>query len=328
MTRKQSYNLFIIFLLFLCRPVFSDILYDASVLERAGQLDNAVGLYESWLSDNKGDERFSEILFHCSSIIESVEDSLALLFKYEKYIVDTQLQTFNLYIAQTYELISQYSKSAEFYRKASKNSDGNINYDIFIKYILLNYQMGNVPAMSVLNSILLSNVSSRTYVDSLIFKAELLKYEGKLSEAEMILQQSNYKNSYPEIRLALWEIYLLQNNLSAAEYLLKTMENDFPDSVELAIMNGEILKMIRLSDFFLTGMLSPNSVKSYIQVGSFSKQENIRAFSEKLTEMELDYFYISKNNITKIIISSELPSSELLSQLKKEGIEGFSIDYQ
>ena len=142
--------------------------------------------------------------------------------------------------------------------------------------------MGSIPEMSILNSILLSNVSSRTYVDSLIFKAELLKYGGELTDAESILQQRDYKNTYPEIGLALWEIYLLQDNLLAADQLFELMENEFPDSIELAIMKGEILKMIRLSDFFLTGIKSHNSVQSYVQVGSFSKQENIRALSEKL----------------------------------------------
>jgi SPOR domain len=318
------YSLLIIFLI-TGHLVWSDPLYDASLFEREGNVSEAVRLYDQWLSENRVDSGFSDILFHCASIISSVDKSLEFLFKYENDVKDQNKQDYYLRIAQIYELIFQNKNASLYYEKASVNQEGNFNYEIYLKHLQLNYQMGEIPELSVLNDILLSNISSSVYVDALIFKTEILKYSGDLNRAESILQQSEHKGSFPEIQLALWEIYYLQNNYSAISSVLNYVKKQFPDSIELSIMEGEIRKLPRLSEFFIRK--EEISDKTYIQVGSFSNSENVRHQSESLKAAGFDFFYIAKENITKIIVVDSISYDQLLSLLKLKGFNGFRINY-
>jgi len=320
----QRYSLLII--LFIIRfPSWCDQLYDASLFEREGKVNSAIRLYESWLSENQSDPGFSDILFHCSSIISSTADSLEFLLKYEDDMQIEKKQDYYLRIAKIYELNFQKEEAARYYGKASINKAGNLNYEIYLKQLFLNYQMGDVPELTVLNNILLSNISSSVYVDALILKAEILKYRGDLRRAEMILQQSDYKLIHPEIHLALWEIYILENNNSAIADLLDFMKKEFPDSIELSIMKGEIGKLPRLSDFFINNESSED--KSYIQVGTFSNSENLRNQSQLLKSNGFDFFYVTKENLTKIIVVDTMSSEQLLNNLRSKGISGFRIQY-
>jgi hypothetical protein len=166
--------------------------------------------------------------------------------------------------------------------------------------------------MEFVDTILLSNNDIQTYVKALIFKAELLKYSGDYNRAISILQQSEYRDFYPEILYALWEIYLLDNNISAANDIKDNLKNNFPDSIELSLIENKVDKMIRLSTLFLQSE-EIESDKTYIQVGSFSNIENIENMSERLRQFHYDFFFIKKDNATKIIVVDTY-NSELLSR--------------
>jgi len=331
LTGNQRFKICISLLLFLGRILVADTLYDASILEREGRIDDALVLYEQWLSENREDPDFTEILIYSASLISSVSDSLDFLFKHESFVNNEKRQIFNLRIARTYELIFQNYKAAEYYKKAARNRDGSLNYEYYLKYLSINYQQGNIPSMEIINNILLSETEEAVYIKALIFKAELLKYEGDNNGAIAILHQSEYLNIYPELQLALWEIHLLDNNYSAAAFILREMNEKFPDSIELQIMEGTVQKTTRISDLFLK---SADSVpvrepdKAYIQVGSFSNMDNAESLSEDLKSNHFEYFHITIDNITKVIVSDSSSPESLLSRLKEKGFIGFTIDYQ
>ena len=324
MRALQRYSLLLVIFIF-SFPVWSDQLYDASLLEREGNIQKAIQYYDLWLSENQSDPGFSDILFHCSSIISSTDNSLEFLLKYEEYIKNENRQNYYYRIAQIYELNFQKEEAALFYGKAAVNQNDNINYEIYLKQLLLNYQMGDIPELTVLNNILLSQISRTVYADALILKSEILKYRGDLQRAELILQQSEYKFLYPEIHLALWDIYILLNNNSAISDLLKFMKNEFPDSIELSIMEGEIQRLPRLSDLFIKKEIPEE--KSYVQVGTYSSSENIKVQSERLKSLGFDFFYIQNENLTKLIVVGNMSSEQLLNKLHSRNIEGFTIQY-
>lgn len=320
----KSYSI-VFFLLIINIPLWSDSLYDASVLEKNGEMDKAVDLYDLWLSENRTDPAFADILFHSASIIVSVDELLDFLFKYENFIENQEKQEYYAKIATVYELLFQNEKAAIYYKKAAINQQGIYNYKFYLKYLQVEYQMGKIPELSALNNMLLSNVTDSVYVDTLIFKAEILKYRGEISRAESLLQQSEFKEKYPELQLALWEIYLLQNNYAAISGVLSVMKSDFPRSIELSIMEDEIKKIPRLSDFFI--QQDSSLMKSYIQVGSYRNEENIRIQSEKLKKKSFDFFYITEKNLTKIIVVDSGTAAALLNKLQLNGFSGFTIDY-
>ena len=266
MTALQQFSLIILFLSS-GQLILAQNLYEASLLEKEGKIEQAVQIYDEWLASNSKDSRFSEVLIHCSSLISSVDDTLRLLMKYENFADNENKQDVYLKIAQTHELVFQYEKAAYYYEKASINSDGIRNYKIYLKYLLLNYQLGEIPLMSDLNDILLGSEGTQIHVDALLLKAELYKYEGNLNRAETLLQESRYSAFFPEIQLFLWEIHLLRNNLNAASQVLDLMKTNFPDSIELSLMEGKVGALPRLSHFFLPSQSSP--FQSYVQVGSF-----------------------------------------------------------
>jgi tetratricopeptide (TPR) repeat protein len=321
-------NFLFLFFFILGSAVIADTLYDAALMERSGRLEEAFQLYESWLIDNKDDPRFSDILFYTSSFITSVDMSLDFLIKFENDIDVKNRQRYYFRIAQLYEMSFQKYNASVYYEKASKNIDDTINFEYYLKFLTLNYQMGEIPSIDALNPILLSAKNTQVYTAALIFKAELLKYNGEMNSAITILEQSVYKDNSPEIQLALWDLYLLSNNIPAANEVIKTMKLHFPDSIELKIMKGDITKLVRLSDFFLTAGETVNSELYYIQVGTFSNPENISEVSRQLKDSGFEFFLIEENQNRKIIVvDSDLPEN-LLARLRKIGFDGFRINYQ
>ena len=103
------------------------------------------------------------------------------------------------------------------------------------------------------------------------------------------------------------------------------MKTNFPDSIELSLMEGKVGALPRLSHFFLPSQSSP--FQSYVQVGSFSNAENIKSLSDKLRLLNFDFFIITEKGLTKIIVTGNLPSDQLLTDLRAKGIEGFTIEY-
>lgn len=331
MKRNQRFKIFISLLLFLGQTIVADTLYDASILEREGRIDEALVLYEKWLSESTKDPEFTDILIYSASLINSVSDSLDYLFKYESLVDIEKRQIFYLRIARTYELIFQNYRAAEYYKKASRNRDGSLNNKYYLKYLSMDYQHGNIPSMDIVNNILLSETDEVVHIKALIFKAELLKYDGKINEAIAILHQSEYLNTYPELQLALWEAHLLDNNFPAAAFIIKEMKDQFPDSIELKIMEGKIQKTARISDFFLEfSNPAPDNEpdKAYVQVGSFSNIENASDLSEDLKKYNFEYFLFTVGNITKVIVVDSTSPEFLLSRLREKGFDGFKIDYQ
>ena len=326
MRRLSKISLYIIFILFPVNLVMADMLYDASQLEREGKYNEAINLYDSWLEEHKEDPRFLEVLFHSSSIIDTIDETLNFLKKYEDRVTSLKQQQLFLRIAQTYELAFQNEDASIYYEKASRKSDSNLDYEIYLKYLMLNYQLGKISQIEEINNILLSKLNTGTYVDALIFKSELLKYQREYNLAINILQQDPLKNLYPEIHFALWEIHLLNNDLSSAQNTMDVVKKNFPDSIEYGVMKGLIRRIPRLSNYFIG--VSIQQTQSYIQVGSFSNPGNLQTISHSLDIYNYDYFYIQENNLTKVIVSDNLSSEELLIKLKSHGFEGFKINYQ
>ncbi len=316
----------LIFFTFIISPyVRADNLYDASLFERDGRIEDAIPLYDQWLKDNIDDERFSEVLFHCASIIPSIEKTIQFLFTFENNIKERDKQNYYLRIAQIYELLFRTSEASIYYGIASTKIDGHRDYEIYLKHLQLEYQTGLVPDLKEINNILLSNLPPNVHVDALIFKSEIMKYNGDLTGSESILLRSEYRNSFPEIYYALWEIYLLQNDFTEIQKIVKILNADFPHSVELAIIEGDITELPRLSDYFIKNKQSVQL--SYIQIGTFSNPENVRMQSELLKQYNFDFFYIEEGISTKIVVRADSLPEELLLKLKSKGFDGFKINY-
>lgn len=335
MTNRRRYKLLVLIFLCSCFKIGADPLYDASVLEKAGAYDKAIPIYEEWLEENSGDIRFSDILFHSASIAGSVENSISLLLRFaDSLSAEGRVKTY-LEVARLYELTFRYSAAADYYRSASLTGRSKPVPEIHLKYLLLRYQAGEIPEDREIDAILMSDISRETYMDALIFKAELLKYREEWDESERVLVQSRYSNLYPEIQYALWELYRLRGNRSEADRVLAYMKNTFPDSVELSLMEDEAEIIPRLSDFFLT---SPSEVQvdpvaedepkpnTYIQVGVFSSQSNASALREELLLAGFESMSVSDEGKTKVVVIDFRASDLVLRDLKSKGFQGFRID--
>lgn len=323
MTIRQVFSLIIFF--FSTAFIWSDTLYDATLLERSDRIGEAVVLYDEWLSENTDDERFTEILLHSASLIPSVEKTIQFLFKFENNIKSNGRQRYYLRLAQTYELLFRLEEASIYYGIASINPDGNRDYRIYLKYLQLKYQMGVIPDIAELNKILLSDIPEGVQVDALIFKSEIFKYRGDLRSAESILLQSEYKNNFPELYFALWELYSLYNDYTKMQKIVKILKSEFSDSVELSIIEGRIDQLPRLSNLFIE---RKTEIKlSYIQIGTFENPENVHSQSELLNSMGFDYFFIEEGKSTRIIVTGNTTPDHLLSELRSSGFDGFRIDY-
>ena len=304
--------------------LFANPLEDASQMERDGKQVAAINLYRQWLSSNLTDPKFTEILMYTVSVEPSVDKSLKDLIKYEEYIHIEKKQSYYLRIAQLYELIFNINKASIYYKKASHNKNGILNVPIFLKHLQMNYQLGEIPDIRIINDILLSNIDREYHVNALIFKSEIFKYNNDYNSALTILKESEYKNIYPEIMLALRDLYLWNNDFNSAKKIIQEAERIFPDSIEYKIMKGDVTRIVRLSDFFLNRIDS----KSYIQVAVFSNQKNVDVLCEKLKKNDFNYFLITENLNTKIIVEDSIPADDLMTLLKEKGFTGFKVDYQ
>lgn len=326
MTKKIKLSLLSIFFILLCRSLVADELYDASILEKEGKQEQAFHLYEQWLSAHQNDVKFPQILFYAASLIRSVDESIQFLEQNESFLSGKDKQQLFYRVAVLYEITFQKHKAVEYYEKASLNEDNTLNYNHYLKYLTAGYQLGEIPPMDKVDSILLSNPGRLLYIQALTFKSELLRYSGEINEALTILEQSIYRETSPEIQLALWKIYKYNDNSASAELISRRMEKDFPESIELKIIKGEVEQLPVLTDLFLP--VKNTSLKSYAQVGTFSNEENAESLSEKLKSSGFESFYLNDKGRTRVIVVDSDSSGNLLVRLRTNGFDAFMIDYQ
>ncbi len=316
-------NRFIIIFVFFHFSLFADTLDDASEKERDGNLEIALVLYDNWLSMNTSDSRFSEILFYRTSLEVSIEKSLEILLSYEQWVVDNKKQGYYLRIAELYELIFNIQEASFYYEKAFNNIDGTRNIATYVRYLHLRYQLGDIPDINSINNILLGNIDTVTYVNALLLKSEILKHNNEFDSALLILINSEYKNLYPEIMLAIWDLYIWKNDLILADTVFQSVKKIYPDSIEYKIMKGDIKKISKLSDFFYKNQIC----KSYVQVGAFQNKTNADILCDNLRISGFSSLLINENKTIKVIVEDIIPANELLHILEKKGYKGFIINY-
>lgn len=335
MINRLRHKLLLIFLLYCGYYVGADPLYDASVLEKAGAYDKALPIYVKWLEENSGDLRFSDILFHSASIAGGVDDSIGMLLNYSDYLSEDDQIKANIEIARLYELTFRYSSAADYYRTASLTGRTKPDPVIHLKYLLLRYQAGEIPVDRDVEAILMSDIPRETYIDALIFKAELLKYRGDWDESERILVQSQYSNLYPEIQYALWELYRLTGNRTEANRIIEYMRSSFPDSVELSLMEDGAFPLPRMSDFFLVSPIETErefsaeeepEVNTYIQVGVFTSLSNASALREDLLSAGFESISVSDEGKTKVIVIDIRAVDIVMRELRAKGFQGFRVE--
>lgn len=331
--RSLSKKLLILFpiLLFSVPVGAEDILGEASILEKAGKFDEAAQLYREWLENNPSDIRYTDILLHGSSLISQIDKSISFLLDHIVYLSVEDSVTVYREVADLYSLSFRLSEAADYYRMAARMKGENPDPELMLEYYKLKYQAGEIPDNSELNSLLMSDLSPRLYVDILIFKAEILKSQDDFTEAIELLIRSPYSSIYPEVQYALWELYGLERNAAAQQRIVSFLRNSFPGSVELSLIEGSVKKVPRLSDFFLGTETLPLSVQEtaqyYIQTGVFRREENARLLKEDLQNKGFNVIIYNDRGSNRVIVTGEESPDILLSRLREKGFSGFKIDY-
>ncbi|MBB6478560.1 SPOR domain-containing protein [Spirochaeta isovalerica] len=328
---KQRLRKLLLFLLFLsAHPLFSDPLYDASILEKEGKTEEAFRIYSRWLKDNTEDSRFSDILFKSAALAGDADGAISLYLGFASILSGSVLHDLYEQVGMLYELTFRYSYAADYYRMAA-GSVSPSDSEMLLRAMKLLYQTGEIPTDRDIDALLMKDLSPDIYVDALLFKAELLVYRDEWEKAEEILIQSRYSNLYPAIQLALWDIYRRTNNNQEARRVVDFMIETYPDSVELAIMKGRIKKMTRLSDFFLSleDVTTENPEPAtepdvYIQTGAFSREDNARELALSLETSGFDVITSRDGTVYKVYVTGDSP--DLLQKLKTKGFDGFITD--
>lgn len=255
------------------------------------------------------------------------ERSISFYLKYAEAMSGQDL--FRLYyeVAHLYELTFRYSFAVDYYSMAL-NVSSETHPELQLHILQLLYQSGTIPEMSQIDALLMTEKTQDFYVDALIFKAEILQYEEKFEEAEEILLQSRFSNLYPEIQFSLWEMYNRIGNNIESDRVLSFMKENYPDSIELSVMEHRAEKMTRLSDFFLAKSVSDEKSEKdvFIQTGVFSSRENALILKDTLTSLGFHPTMVESDSLFKILVSGQ-DKQFLLESLKNHGINGFTVDY-
>lgn len=328
---KTALSFLFFFCIFLVPLLGSDLLDDAAERENSGDLSGAVKLYDSWLDNNVGNSRYLEILFHGASLISDADQSISFLLAHSESLKGNDLKKVQGEVAKLYELSFKLSSAADYYLMASKSVDGSRDPSLYLKYLKLRYQCGEIPSDSEINSILLGPGSESLHVDALIFKAEVYKFKGKLDEAVNTLLNYPSGNLHPAIQLKLWEIFKLEKNSTEADRIYLYMKNQFPESIEFSMMNNSIGKIPRLSDYFQSGEdidkpSAEEKVMCYIQTGVFVKEEYAQELKADLQNDGFKTIMISEGGKYKILVLGNESAESVLSKLRKKGYSGFSVN--
>ncbi|MBN2656920.1 MAG: SPOR domain-containing protein [Spirochaetales bacterium] len=330
---KRRQNKFLLFFLFFSiYHLFSDPLYDASVLEKEGKGVEALKIYTQWLSDNRTDLRFLDILTKTAMLSEDVDKAISIYLNFVTNSEGSIRKNIYEQIGLLYELSFRNSYAADYYRMAAISVDPP-DPILLLRSMKLYYQSGQIPDDREIDSLLMKDLDSDSYVDALLFKAELLIYRGEWNTAEDVLLQSSYSNLYPVIQFTLWEIYMRTDNRKEAARIFDFMKETYPDSIELAIMTDHVNKIPRISDFFLsTGYRESINIQQtvvsetpvYIQAGVFSKESNAVDLSESIEEAGFDSFIVRNGRNYRVLVKG---GTSLLQSLKEKGFDGFITEY-
>lgn len=324
---RRLFKISFCLLIFSFFPLYGDNLGEATESERLGDYEKAFYFYKQWLDHNSSDSRFKDVFFKAAPLAENTEKMINFYLKYADKLSGHDL--FRLYyeVAQLYELTFRYSFAADYYRMALNESNEN-HPELQLHILKLLYQSGFIPEMEKIDALFNAEMPPDFYVDTLIFKAEILQYQGQFDEAENILIQSSYSDINPEIQFSLWEIYKRTDNNFEADRVFRFMHDNFPDSVELSIMEGRTGKMARLSDFFLKSTV-PLILKNddvYIQIGIFSLRDNALILKNNLKDLGFDSLIVQADSFYKVLIHGP-DKKTLLDKLKNVGIKGFTVNY-
>lgn len=325
-------NSFFLFLFLSAFPVFSlsgeDLLYQAGLLEKEKKYSEALNLFESWLKENRTDSAYKEILFRGASLLSDVNKSITFLLEYGSSLEDSDKVSLYTEVARLYEISFRPGSASDYYLMAYRESPPVPRQDLFLKYLKLRYQSGEIPGESQLDILLDNSVPLLTRIDAYLFKAEILKNQSLYKEAIDLLSRVENNRDFPALQYMLWDLYRLDGSSSSMKEILQFMKKNYPGSVELALMEGEVQRVPRLSDFFAVNSrpeTSPERV--FAQVGAFSSEENSLALIRSLEE---DGFYTAKlsdGGKIKVLAGDDLSPAELLDRLNKKGYSGFIVEY-
>ncbi|MCK5735959.1 MAG: hypothetical protein KAH21_05745, partial [Spirochaetaceae bacterium] len=92
---------------------------DAVALEKSGQPVQAIQAYQNWLNENRGNERYTDILIHTASLYDNPLDSLNFMDSYSSSLL--QADTYRVYarMAQLESSLGLLHNAANHYRQAS-----------------------------------------------------------------------------------------------------------------------------------------------------------------------------------------------------------------
>jgi tetratricopeptide (TPR) repeat protein len=319
---RRPFKLFCIIFLYTLPALYGNSLGEAAEYEKKGEYEKAFYYYGKWLEENNSDNRFSDVLFKAASLVDNSDKTIDFYLNYIDSVHGPDLIRLYYEVARLYEMTFRYSFAADYYRMALNASTESLP-ELELHLLRLLYQSGDIPDTSRIDALLMADISPDIYVDALLFKAEVLQYQNQSAKAEEILIQSRYSNLYPEIQYSLWEIYNRTGNHSESQRVLSFMQETYPDSVELALMEGRTEKMTRMSDFFLSES-DPEQI--YVQTGVFSRRDYALVLKGNLRNMGFNAIIVESESLFKVLVSGTDRES-LLNRLKENGIEGFIADY-
>jgi len=270
------------------------------------------------------------VLFKAGGIVGNADEAIFLYLRHSSSRTGPVARELYSQIALLYELTSRYSAAAEYYNRAAGSVEPS-DPGLTLRYLQLRYQMGDIPEDRELDALLMRDLSHQVYVDALMLKAEVLFYREDWGRAEKILVQSRFSNLYPEIQLALWELYKRTGNEAEKNRVFDFVRSTYPDLVERAIMEGRIEKKVRLSDFFLSQVIRDNQSEIpppeveqpliVVQTGVFSKRDNAELMVQNLRSLGFSARIAERDSLYKVLVEGKSPNT--LQDLKIRGFEGF-----
>ncbi|MDC7232486.1 MAG: SPOR domain-containing protein [Spirochaetales bacterium] len=312
---SDSLPFILLFLLITTAAGASDLLENASLLEREGRGDEARKLYLQWLSlpESSNSERFGRILIHTLRMPAGLDEDLDLIEKHLKRVASPRDRQD---ITRTAFILSELSG----------------NYELSSMYLKQLRAMDRDSQDIILNRTTLEGKAKYEYISALRDKA---------GSSDLLLWIDNVHRESPELitepdwLFQLYTVLRAEGYDSQAGLFRKMILDDYPDSVEASLLLGKAAPLTGPEGLFTgnyegdfaessspapSGQTSP----SYYQAGAFQGLRNAEDRKKELESSGLIAEIRKEGNIYKVIIISR-SDSQTEAILKREGISAFRI---
>ena len=296
---------------------------DAVALENSGQAIQAIQVYQTWLNENRGNERYTDVLIHSASLYENPIDSLNLLKLYSSGLFLDDSYKIYARIAGLESSLGLLQNAAMHYTRASgyEGSEGEqwLYSALSIRFSMGEYAEVRIEALNLaeeaVSEIVRDEAAALAAVCLALSSGDGNTVKDALGEINRYINKHSPVQS-PLTWFALHYIAMLDGNPEGVNHAMNILSSQFPASIVNYLVDSRVPEWVSPASYlFIPQSISIQSV----QVGAFSRRDAASALRLRLEDDHVIAWIEQNGNLWRVIVND--PAGDAISRLKASGYD-------